>query len=114
MVSPSGTQMRVRLEPSGPSVDPWRMRARLRRPSLLAKFSFLSLLVIAALGVGIGSALHGRIERRALLEATQFTDAIVRVGLQPRMNPDDLRGYLSLDRLNELDSELQRNAFRDL
>jgi diguanylate cyclase (GGDEF)-like protein len=90
------------------------MRARLRRPSLLAKFSFLSLLVITALGVGIGSALHGRIERRALLEATQFTDAIVRVGLQPRMNPDDLRGYLTLDRLNELDTELQRNAFRSL
>jgi diguanylate cyclase (GGDEF)-like protein len=90
------------------------MRARLRRPSLLAKFSLLSLLVIAALGVGIGSALHARIEHRALAEATHLTDAIVRVGLKPRLKAEDLRGYLSLKRLNELDDELQRSAFRDL
>ena len=44
------------------------MRALRRRPSLLTKFSLLSLLVVAAIGIAIGSVLHERIERRALLE----------------------------------------------
>ena len=48
------------------------MRAHLRRPSLLTKFSLLSLLVVVALGIGVGSMLHERIERRALLEATKL------------------------------------------
>ena len=58
------------------------MRARLRRPSLLVKFSLLSLLVIVALGVAIGSALHERIERRGLAQAMHLADVMTRVGVQ--------------------------------
>ncbi len=57
------------------------MRALLRRPSLLTKFSVLSLLVIVALGLGVGAMLHQRIERRALLEATKLAETMTSLGL---------------------------------
>jgi diguanylate cyclase (GGDEF)-like protein len=80
------------------------MRALLRRPSLLTKFSVLSLLVIVALGLGVGSVLHDRIERRALLEATQLAETMTKLGLQPILLPGDLvagKGEAHLDALDE-------------
>ena len=55
------------------------MRLRL---SLLGKFSLLSLLVIAALGVAIGAVLHQRIERRALIDAGRDAMLLGQVGVQ--------------------------------
>ena len=69
------------------------MRALRRRPSLLTKFSLLSLLVVAAIGIAIGSVLHERIERRALLEATQLADVLTRAGLEPVLLRGDLQAY---------------------
>jgi len=90
------------------------MRARLRRPSLLTKFSVLSLLVIAALGIGIGSVLKQRIERRALLDATRLAEAMTRVGLQPILRRGDLESYPTLDRLEALDEEMRVRGFDEL
>src|SRR5215216_6012324 len=83
------------------------MRALVRRPSLLTKFSVLSLLVIVAMGVGVGSMLHRHIERRALAEATSLAEVMTRVGMQPTLLRGDLEPYPSLDRLDNLDEELR-------
>ena len=90
------------------------MRARLRRPSLLTKFSLLSLLVIAALGLGVGSVLQQRIERRALVDATRLAEAMTRVGLQPILNLGDLEPYPTLARLDALDEELRIHGFDEV
>ncbi len=63
------------------------MRARLRRPSLLTKFSVLGLLVIVALGLGVGTMLQQRIERRALLDAVRIAGVLTRVGSRRRSSP---------------------------
>src|SRR3954447_21011468 len=83
------------------------MRALLRRPSLLTKFSVLSLVVIAALGLVVGSMLHRQIERRALAEATSLAEVMTRVGLQPTLLAGDLEPYPTLSRLENLDEELR-------
>ena len=62
----------------------------MRRPSLLTKFSLLSLVVVIAFGIGVGAMLHGRIERRALLEATKLAETMTSLGLQPILLPGDL------------------------
>ena len=83
------------------------MRAFIRRPSLLTKFSVLSLLVIVALGVGVGSMLHRQIERRALAEATNLAEVMTRVGLEPTLLPGDLQPYPTIARLDDLDEQLR-------
>jgi len=83
------------------------MRALVRRPSLLTKFSVLSLLVIAAMGVGVGSMLHRQIERRALAEATTLAEVMTRLGMQPTLLRGDLQPYPTLARLDNLDEELR-------
>jgi diguanylate cyclase (GGDEF)-like protein len=90
------------------------VRALLRRPSLLAKFSVLSLLVIVAIGVAVGSRLQERIERRALLDATQLAETLTSVGLEPVLLRGDLDPYPTLARLDALDEELGRRAFDEL
>src|ERR1043166_338135 len=89
------------------------MRTLLRRPSLLTKFSVLSLLVIVALGLGVGSMLHRQIEHRALDSATELATAVTVTGLQPALLPGDLEPYPTLARLDGLDEQLRmRNLDR--
>ena len=90
------------------------MRAKLRRPSLLTKFSVLSLLVIVALGFAIASMLHQRIERRALLEATQLAEVMTRAGLEPILLPGDLQAYPSLDHLDAVDEQLRLHGMDEM
>ena len=90
------------------------MRALLRRPSLLTKFSVLSLLVITALGVGVGSMLHRQIEDRALASATDVAEVMTISGLQPLLLRGDLEPYPSLARLDGLDEQLRLRNFDDL
>src|SRR5215204_1618953 len=106
MVSPSGIPSESTGEAlQGPrlAADSLLVRARLRRPSLLAKFSVLSLLVIVALGAGIGSVLQERIERRALDAATRLAETVTAVGLEPVLLLGDLEPYPTLSRLDALD-----------
>src|SRR3954470_16177075 len=90
------------------------MRAHLRRPSLLTKFSLLSLLVILALGLVIGSVLHRRIEQRALSEATLTAQRLAHVGLEPILQPGDFESYPTLMRLDGLDEEMQLHGWSEL
>jgi diguanylate cyclase (GGDEF)-like protein len=90
------------------------MRTRVRRLSLLSRFSILSLLVIASIGVGVGAMLHQRIERRGLIEAMQAAEVLTAVGLQPHLDPADLRSPLTLEQLDGFDARLQQNAFEEL
>jgi diguanylate cyclase (GGDEF)-like protein len=87
------------------------MRALLRRPSLLTKFSVLSLLVIVALGIGVGAMLQERIERRALLEATKLGETMTLLGMQPILLPGDLAAGQNETHLDALDEQLK---LRDL
>src|SRR5215217_4371049 len=87
------------------------MRALLRRPSLLTKFSVLSLLVIVALGIGVGLMLHERIERRALLQATKLAETMTTLGMQPILLPGDLAAGQGEAHLDSLDEQLK---LRDL
>jgi diguanylate cyclase (GGDEF)-like protein len=87
------------------------MRALLRRPSLLTKFSVLSLLVIVALGIGVGAMLQERIERRALLEATKLGETMTLLGMQPILLPGDLAAGQNEAHLDALDEQLK---LRDL
>jgi diguanylate cyclase (GGDEF)-like protein len=90
------------------------MRALVRRPSLLTKFSVLSLLVIVALGVGVGSMLHRQIERRAVAEATDLAVVMTRVGLEPSLLPGDLQPYPTLNRLDDLDEQMHLRNLDDV
>ena len=86
----------------------------MRRPSLLTKFSLLSLLVIVALGLGVGSMLHERIERRALLEATKLAETMTSLGLQPILLPGDLAAGKGESHLDSLDEQLKLRDFDQL
>jgi len=87
------------------------MRALLRRPSLLTKFSALSLLVILLLGLVVGSMLQQRIERRALLEASKLAETIATLGLQPILLAGDMKPGQDEAHLDALDEQLK---LRDL
>src|SRR4051812_27021686 len=90
------------------------MRTWLRRPSLLTKFSVLSLLVISALGIGVGSMLHRQIEKRALAEATRLAEVMTSAGVQPILLRGDLELYPTEQRLSVLDEEFHLRGFDNL
>jgi diguanylate cyclase (GGDEF)-like protein len=90
------------------------MRTWLRRPSLLTKFSVLSLLVIVGIGLAIGSMLHERIERRALVESTRVAEILTKAGLEPFLLRGDLEPYPTIHRLDALDDELRQREFSEL
>src|SRR4051812_8014809 len=87
------------------------MRTRVRRLSLLSRFSILSLLVIAAIGVAVGAMLHERIERRGLIEAMRAAEVLTTVGLKPHLDAAELRSPLTLEQLARFDAQLQESSF---
>jgi diguanylate cyclase (GGDEF)-like protein len=88
------------------------MRLRSARLSLLGRFSLMSLVVIAALGLAIGITLKQQIESRALARAVQVAQVIAEVGIQSRLEPRDMKGALSDARLGELDGVLRSRFSR--
>jgi diguanylate cyclase (GGDEF)-like protein len=86
------------------------MRLRL---SLLGKFSLLSLLVIAALGVAIGAVLHQRVERRALIDAGRDAALLGRIGVQGQITPRELERGLPPRRLDEVSTALRAGTLTD-
>jgi diguanylate cyclase (GGDEF)-like protein len=88
------------------------MRSRSARLSLLGRFSLMSLVVIAALGLAIGITLKQQIEARALTRAVQVAEVIAEVGIQSRLAPEDMVGGLSDERLDQLDGVLQSRFSR--
>src|SRR4051794_34764852 len=112
MVSPSGTSPSVRrtsvLGLNGRSSV--QMRAPRVRLSLLGQFSLLSLVLIAALGAVLATALEGQIERHALDNAEQLALVTARVGVAPRLTSRDLRKPMSPLRLSQLDTDLRQTG----
>jgi diguanylate cyclase (GGDEF)-like protein len=88
------------------------MRSRSARLSLLGRFSLMSLAVIATLGVAIGITLKQQIESRALTRAVQVAEVIAEVGIQSRLAPEDMRGGLPGERLDQLDRVLRSRFSR--
>ena len=78
------------------------------RLSLLGKFVVLSLLATVLLAVVVGSALHERIERRALDNAEQLTQVIGDLTIAPRLSETQLEGELRAPVLAALDAAVAR------
>ena len=63
----------------------------LRRPSLLVQFGLLSFVSLAAVGVALGNRLQNTARQRTLHEAVHSAELIATAGIQPLLQPDDLR-----------------------
>ena len=80
------------------------MRSRSPRLTLLQTFSMLSLVVIAALGVTLGTILHGRIEHRSLDDTRNLAVTVARVGVAGQLRQGEPNaGPLSPARIADLD-----------
>src|SRR4051812_37614422 len=89
------------------------MRQWSARFTLLGRFGLMSLVVLVALGLAIGLTLKRQIESRALGRATQLAQVIAELGVQPRVEADDLERPLSPARLDQLDDVMQARLSRD-
>ena len=96
------------LKPGPSRAETSGMRRRIARFPLLGRFSVLSLLGVALLGVAVGLALHARIQHRAVADARRLAVAVARTGAQSALTPADLRGPVSAARAGELDERLGR------
>jgi diguanylate cyclase (GGDEF)-like protein len=88
------------------------MRHWSARLSLLGRFSLMSLAVLIALGLAIGVTLKRQIENRALARATQLAEVMAQLGVQSRLQPEDLAKPLSPRRRAQLDELLGARAFQ--
>src|SRR3954452_25363813 len=80
------------------------MRSSRSRLTLLQTFSVLSLVVIAAIGVTLGTILHARIERRAVDDTRRLAVTVARVGVAGQLRDGELTiTPLSAQRIAELD-----------
>ena len=94
---PRALHSRVRARRAAASIPgPYRpMTVQWRRACPCSgKFVVLSLLATVLLAVVVGSALHERIERRALENAAQLTRVIGDLTIAPRLDRDAARGDL--------------------
>jgi diguanylate cyclase (GGDEF)-like protein len=89
------------------------MRAVSARLSLLGRFGVMTLAVLVALGLAIGVTLKRQIESRALDRATQLARVIADVGVQSRLQPQDLTQPLSERRLIQLDQMVREPLARE-
>ncbi|HEY0071518.1 MAG TPA: hypothetical protein VGE04_16250, partial [Chloroflexia bacterium] len=92
---------------SGETLKPARAMSGLRvwysRLSLLVKFSVVSFLLLAAIGVSIGWLLDRQLEDSALRQEAQGAASQVQHILNPALTLSDLQGTLSPTRIQELD-----------
>jgi diguanylate cyclase (GGDEF)-like protein len=70
---------------------------------LLGHFSVVSFVLIAVLGVVLAQVLRRQIEERALSNARESAEQIVRLGIQPQLTPADLDSGLERERFRQLD-----------
>jgi diguanylate cyclase (GGDEF)-like protein len=83
-----------------------RARSAIGRLSLTRQVALLSLLPMVALGLILASVLQAQVVDRALSDATQSARIIARVGVQPRLNPQNLRDGLAPEEIATLDRVL--------
>jgi diguanylate cyclase (GGDEF)-like protein len=73
----------------------------------------MGLLVMAALGVGLGLVLKRQLEYRALERAVQQAQMLTQLGFQPHLKGEDLRYPVSLERMEQLDRLVGKRFFGD-
>jgi diguanylate cyclase (GGDEF)-like protein len=83
-----------------------RLGERLRRRGLVVRFSVLSLVAVLALGVVLARMIRAQVRDRALANAAQSGELIVRFGLQPQLGQADLSHPLSPEAVAALDALL--------
>ena len=71
----------------------------------------MGLLVMAALGVGLGLVLKRQLEQRALERAVQQAQMLTQIGFQPHLRGGDLRYPSTLERLEQFDQEIGKRYF---
>ena len=76
------------------------------RLSLTRQVALLSLLPMIALGLILASVLQTQVVDRTLSDATRSARIIARVGIQPKLTPQNLRHGLSAAEVAELDRQL--------
>ncbi len=92
-----------------------RARSAIGRLSLTRQVALLSLLPTVVLGLVLGAVLQAQDVDRALSDATQSARIIARVGVQPRLNPQNLRAGLAPAEIAALDRVLgEPQVGRDL
>jgi diguanylate cyclase (GGDEF)-like protein len=75
----------------------------------------MSLVPIVALGFILARVIQAQVVSRALSDADQSAQLIARIGIQPRLTPDDLRYGLSASGRRSLDDQLRaRSVTQDL
>ncbi|HEX6460036.1 MAG TPA: bifunctional diguanylate cyclase/phosphodiesterase [Thermoleophilaceae bacterium] len=74
---------------------------------LLARFTLLSLLVTALLGVALAATLESQIRGRAIEDAAQSAKLVARFGIQPQLSPAALSQGLSPEAVSALDGLLR-------
>jgi diguanylate cyclase (GGDEF)-like protein len=84
------------------------MRRLLARVPLLARFSLLSLLMVALLGLAVGVALHLRVQHRAVAEAERLAVALAATSGRWALTPQDMAAPVSPERASQLDAELSK------
>jgi diguanylate cyclase (GGDEF)-like protein len=87
----------------------------LPRLTLTRQVALISLVPMVALGFLLARVLQAQLVSRSLTDADQSAQLIARIGIQPRLTPNDLRDGLSAAGVRSLDDQLRaRSATKDL
>src|SRR5579871_759921 len=83
--------------------------------SLTGQVALLSLIPIVALGLVLARVLQSQTVDRSLADAGESAQLVARLGIQPRLDPRELRDGLSARDIRQLDEQLRaRSVRRDL
>jgi diguanylate cyclase (GGDEF)-like protein len=85
-------------------------RARDARLSLTGQVVLLSLIPILVLGLLLARVLQTQIVTTALDDASQSAQLLARIGIQPRLSPQDLRVGLDASGVHDLDHQLRARS----
>lgn len=88
------------------------MRLSRTRVSLTGQVALLSLIPIVALGIVLAWVLRSQIVARTLADATQSASLVARLGVQPRISPEDLKHGLSAGGVETLDEQLHARSVK--
>jgi diguanylate cyclase (GGDEF)-like protein len=80
------------------------------RHGLVGKFALLAAVSVVLLGVGLARVESSLIRNRALDSARGSAQLVARVALQSHINPTDLQGGLSAEKIASLDHALQEGS----
>jgi diguanylate cyclase (GGDEF)-like protein len=80
--------------------------------SLTGQVALLSLIPILALGFVLARVLQSQIVTRTLADAGESAQLIARLGIQPRLTPQELRAGLSTPDVDALDEQLRARSVK--